>query len=241
MNVFSRVLLPAAMILAGTAQAQTQPMMPDRGFSQAPGQGQFSGQAQAQFPGQAQGQFPGAMQGQFPAQAQGQMPGAQPAFVQQGGPQAAPPPAQAASPVLPPMTLSRQFAGPLPETAIQRFVDPDTGVLCYLYTPYRVPHERNESGVLIYGANHIGSISCVAPGTATRPAAAQPLSALPAGQAVRGAQEVQPQGGAPEAASAATPARGAAQETVSPVAKSAAPAAKPAAKSSSSTRNSKGR
>lgn len=71
--------------------------------------------------------------------------------------------ASAASPKLPPMTLTQQFSGPLQDTAIQRFVDPETGVVCYLYTPYAVPNGRDEKGRLVYGANTIGNISCVAP------------------------------------------------------------------------------
>ena len=67
------------------------------------------------------------------------------------------------SPKLPPLSLTRQFSGPLQDTTIQRFVDTETGVVCYLYTPYVVPNSRTESGQLVYGANNIGSISCVAP------------------------------------------------------------------------------
>lgn len=61
------------------------------------------------------------------------------------------------------LTLSKQFAGPLQDTTIQRYVDPDTGVLCYLYTPYIVRNSRDDAGNIVYGANNIGSISCVAP------------------------------------------------------------------------------
>ena len=67
------------------------------------------------------------------------------------------------SPKLAPLTLTKQFAGPLQDTTIQRFVDSETGVLCYLYTPYTVRNARDESGNIVYGANNIGSISCVAP------------------------------------------------------------------------------
>lgn len=80
---------------------------------------------------------------------------------------AAPAPAATApaapSPKLAPLTLTQQFSGPLQDTAIQRFIDPETGVVCYLYTPYAVPNSRNERGQLVYGANNIGNISCVAP------------------------------------------------------------------------------
>jgi hypothetical protein len=71
--------------------------------------------------------------------------------------------APASTPKFPSLALSRQFAGPLAETAIQRFIDPETGVVCYLYTPYFVPNTRNEGGQVVYGANSIGTISCVSP------------------------------------------------------------------------------
>ena len=61
------------------------------------------------------------------------------------------------------MTLTAQFGGPLQDTAIQRFIDAETGVVCYLYTPYNVPNSRNEKGQIVYGSNNIGNISCVAP------------------------------------------------------------------------------
>ena len=76
---------------------------------------------------------------------------------------AAPEPKVTNSLKLPPLSLTKQFSGPLQDTTIQRFADPDTGVLCYLYTPYVVSNARDESGNIVYGANNIGSISCVAP------------------------------------------------------------------------------
>lgn len=72
-------------------------------------------------------------------------------------------PQSASAPKLPQLTLTKQFAGPLEDTAIQRFVDQDTGVVCYLYTPYVVNRDRDSAGRIVYGANNIGSISCVAP------------------------------------------------------------------------------
>lgn len=93
----------------------------------------------------------------------------QPESAASSTPAAAPAPATAAtappapSPKLPPLKLTQQFSGPLQDTAIQRFIDPETGVVCYLYTPYAVPNGRNEKGQLVYGANNIGNISCVAP------------------------------------------------------------------------------
>lgn len=76
-------------------------------------------------------------------------------------PAATTPPAP--SPRLAPLTLTQQFSGPLQDTVIQRFVDLETGVVCYLYTPYTVPNGRNERGQLLYAANNIGNISCVPP------------------------------------------------------------------------------
>lgn len=234
MNVFSRALrlswpnasaavvrglLMAALFSSGAVQAQTGPI-PEAPRNQVPGAQQ--GFPQQGFPQQGFPQ-PGAQQGMPQGAAQGA----------QQGMQGARQPEQPASPVLPPMSLSRQFAGPLPETAIQRFVDPETGVLCYLYTPYRVPHERNETGVLIYGPNNIGSISCVAPAAPTRPATADSLSALPAPRQAAPAGDAQ--GAAANGASAATNSRGAASG--SSASNSNSNRSSPAPKSAATSRN----
>jgi hypothetical protein len=71
---------------------------------------------------------------------------------------------------LPRMQLERQFAGPLQDTIIQRWRDPVDGTVCYIYLPITAQHSPpTGSGYVQYGANAIGSISCVAP---ARPAAA---------------------------------------------------------------------
>ncbi len=78
-----------------------------------------------------------------------------------------PPPQQpsAAWSQLPRMQLERQFAGPLRDTIIQRWRDPADGMICYVYLPITAPHTPpDQSGFVQYGANIIGSISCVAPG-----------------------------------------------------------------------------
>lgn len=86
-----------------------------------------------------------------------------------------PPPQQQQPPMawnqLPRMQLERQFAGPLQDTIIQRWRDPADGTICYIYLPITAPHSPpTQSGYVQYGANTIGSISCVAP-TPARPAA----------------------------------------------------------------------
>jgi hypothetical protein len=79
-------------------------------------------------------------------------------------------PPQSAWGQLPRMQLERQFAGPLQDTIIQRWRDPADGTICYIYLPITAQHSPpTGSGYVQYGANTIGSISCVA---ALRPPAA---------------------------------------------------------------------
>ena len=59
------------------------------------------------------------------------------------------------------MQLEGQFAGPLKDTIIQRWRDPVDGTVCYIYLPVVVPHAPGPSGYVQYGANAIGSISCI--------------------------------------------------------------------------------
>jgi hypothetical protein len=67
---------------------------------------------------------------------------------------------------LPRMQLERQYAGPLQDTLIQRWRDPVDGTTCYLYLPVSVQHSPPmATGFVQYGANTIGSISCM-PGPA---------------------------------------------------------------------------
>jgi hypothetical protein len=64
---------------------------------------------------------------------------------------------------LPRMQLERQFAGPLQDTLIQRWRDPADGTICYIYLPITAPHSPpTQSGYVQYGANTIGSITCMA-------------------------------------------------------------------------------
>jgi hypothetical protein len=84
-------------------------------------------------------------------------------------------PPQGAWAQLPHMQLERQFAGPLQDTIIQRWRDPVDGTVCYIYLPITAQHSPpTGSGYVQYGANTIGSISCVAP---PRPPAAAPPNA----------------------------------------------------------------
>ncbi len=63
---------------------------------------------------------------------------------------------------LPRMQLERQFAGPLQDTVVQRWRDPADGTVCYIYLPITALHSApTASGYVQYGANTIGSISCV--------------------------------------------------------------------------------
>ena len=77
---------------------------------------------------------------------------------------------------LPRMQLERQFAGPLQDTVIQRWRDPVDGTVCYIYLPITAAHSGpTNSGYVQYGANTIGSLSCIA--AAARPPAAAPKAA----------------------------------------------------------------
>jgi hypothetical protein len=81
---------------------------------------------------------------------------------------------------LPRMQLERQFAGPLQDTIVQRWRDPVDGTICYIYLPITAQHSPpGAAGFVQYGANTIGSISCVAAPGAAVPAGAP---ATPQGQ-----------------------------------------------------------
>jgi hypothetical protein len=96
---------------------------------------------------------------------------------QQAAPQAQP--QQAAPPVIwermPHMQLEAEYAGPMKDTAIQRWRDPTGDIVCYLYIPFTAQHSPpTASGYVQYGANTIGSISCLQvhpPAVAAAPAA----------------------------------------------------------------------
>jgi hypothetical protein len=60
------------------------------------------------------------------------------------------------------MQLEAEYAGPLKDTTIQRWRDPALNVACYLYLPFTAQHSTpTATGYVQYGANNIGSISCV--------------------------------------------------------------------------------
>jgi hypothetical protein len=79
---------------------------------------------------------------------------------------------------MPHMQLERQFAGPLEDTIIQRWRDPEDGTVCYIYLPITAQHSPpTVNGFVQYGANSIGSISCFAAGVPPKhPAAAKPAN-----------------------------------------------------------------
>jgi hypothetical protein len=63
----------------------------------------------------------------------------------------------------PPMSLEARYAGPIEGTMIQRWRDPHYGVVCYIYIPMVVRHERAGDGPAEYGSRSIGTIRCVPP------------------------------------------------------------------------------
>jgi hypothetical protein len=75
---------------------------------------------------------------------------------------------------LPRMQLERQFAGPLQDTIVQRWRDPVEGVICYIYLPITAAHSPpTPAGYVQYGANGIGSISCIEPVKPPAPSSAR--------------------------------------------------------------------
>jgi hypothetical protein len=85
-------------------------------------------------------------------------------------PQPQPPPESSEWSKLPRMQLDHQFAGPLQDTIIQRWRDPTDGTICYLYLPITAAHSApTASGFVQYGANTIGSISCMPPNEPGQP------------------------------------------------------------------------
>jgi hypothetical protein len=76
---------------------------------------------------------------------------------------------------LPRMQLERQFAGPLQDTIVQRWRDPVDGMICYIYLPITAAHTAPmANGFVQYGANTIGSISCLAPAEPAKAEAKRP-------------------------------------------------------------------
>jgi hypothetical protein len=81
---------------------------------------------------------------------------------------------------LPKMQLEYQFAGPLKDTAIQRWRDPKDNVVCYVYLPFTAQHTPpTAAGYVEYGANIIGTISCLQMAKTASPTAAAPLAPQP--------------------------------------------------------------
>jgi hypothetical protein len=73
---------------------------------------------------------------------------------------------------MPRMQLEQEYAGPMKDTVVQRWRDPQSGILCYLYVPFAAQHSPPTStGYVQYGANTIGTISCVQPQSPARAAA----------------------------------------------------------------------
>lgn len=101
----------------------------------------------------------------------------------------------------PTMVLERVFRGPLRDTVIQRWRDPADNSICYIYVPMRAGVAA-QGEQLVYGANTIGSLSCLAPGQilqlqvngATQAGAAPAAPPQPAGQP----PQPQPQPQAPQ-------------------------------------------
>jgi hypothetical protein len=86
----------------------------------------------------------------------------QPQAPQQQPPQQQAPPRSNEWANLPRMQLERQFAGPLQDTIIQRWRDPGDGTVCYIYLPITAAHTPpTQNGFVQYGANGIGTISCL--------------------------------------------------------------------------------
>jgi hypothetical protein len=60
--------------------------------------------------------------------------------------------------------LEKMYRGPLRDTVIQRWRDPIDGSVCYLYIPISAALlPPTSEGYVQYGANQIGSISCIHP------------------------------------------------------------------------------
>lgn len=64
-----------------------------------------------------------------------------------------------------PMILEQVYRARLRDTIIQRWRDPANSIICYLYVPISTSFAQAQQGnsFVQYGANNIGSISCVNP------------------------------------------------------------------------------
>jgi hypothetical protein len=78
------------------------------------------------------------------------------------------------------MQLEQVYAGPLRDTIVQRWRDTSENTVCYLYMPITAQHSQpGAQGFVQYGANLIGSISCVQ-GSGPGPSAAAKQPPRPA-------------------------------------------------------------
>ena len=60
------------------------------------------------------------------------------------------------------MELQGPIRRPAQGHRVQRWRDTDTGTICYIYLPVIVQHSpQMPNGLVQYGANGIGSISCL--------------------------------------------------------------------------------
>ena len=79
---------------------------------------------------------------------------------------------------LPRMQLERQFAGPLQHTVVQLWSDPVGGMECYIYLPVAVQHSPPaQSGYVQYGADTIGTVTCMVAPRANTTNAKKPAAA----------------------------------------------------------------
>jgi hypothetical protein len=118
---------------------------------------------------------------------------------------------------LPRMNLERQYAGPLKDTLIQRWRDPDGGIVCYLYLPISVTHTQPSTGGYVqYGANPIGSISCAQPTAPPSRQSHAPPAAPPARTASGKTNRTPPPAPPVSAGAASAPAEGAAPTALAP-------------------------
>ena len=109
----------------------------------------------------------------------------QPAVTQP--PQTQPPASQQAAPPpaviwenMPRMQLEAEYAGPMKDTAIQRWRDPSSDAVCYLYIPFTAQHSPPmANGYVQYGANSIGNISCLPSRPVAAAAPPKPVSPTP--------------------------------------------------------------
>ena len=99
---------------------------------------------------------------------------------------------------MPRMQLQQEYAGPLKDTTVQRYRDPETNLICYIYLPFTAAHSApTATSYVQYGPNVIGSISCASPpAAAATTAAAKPAPA--AAPPAKGAKNIPPETSHPQ-------------------------------------------